>query len=401
MARIAQRKNGKWQAKIERVGWPGQSKTFQTKTDAEKWARATEREMDIGAFIKRDDAERTTFAVAAKRFESEVLPTKRGGAQDLMRLRRLVERFGQYSLASITSAMLAVYRDERLKAVSGQTVVHELGMMSRVFKACAMDWGIALPGGNPASLVRKPVVANARSRVFEPGEENLLMAALLGCKSPWPHAAAFLAIETAGRQSELLSLRWKEVDLVKRTARLRGVGGRVTKSGDEYRDVPLSSRAVELLASLPRITKNKVAPINQKKEVAITSGRVLPITQNALQLSFERALARGRQKHIHGLLEASLHAAGLDDAAIAAEVRALIYKKKNPLQLTVKLLAQFEKEDATLMDFHFHDLRHVATTRLAEKLQMHELMKCTGHKTSRMMSIYYHPKAEDLAIKLG
>lgn len=401
MANISQKTNGKWQAKIRRLGQPHQSKTFQTKTDAEKWSRAVEREMDIGAFIQRDDAERTTFKAAADRYESEVLPSKRGAVQDAMRLKRLVERFGKYSLASISSAMLAAYRDERIKAVSGQTVVHELGMMSRVFKACAMDWGIALPSGNPAALVRKPSVNNARQRVFEPGEENLLMTALLECKSPWPHAAAFLAIETAGRQSELLSLKWKEVDLIKRTARLRGVGGRVTKSGDEYRDVPLSSRAVQLLNSLPRITKKKVAPINQKKQVVSTSGRVLPITQNALQLSFERALARGRQKHIHGLLAAALGSAGLDAASIAAEIRALIYKKKKAKPITVNVLAELEKNDTTLLNFHFHDLRHVATSRLATKLQMHETMKITGHKTSRMMSLYYHPRAEDLALKLG
>ena len=69
--------------------------------------------------------------------------------------------------------------------------------------------------------------------------------------------------------------------------------------------------------------------------------------------------------------------------------------------MTVKLLAALEADDTTLVDFHFHDLRHVATSRLADKLQMHELMKVTGHKTSRMMSRYYHPKAEDLALKLA
>ena len=46
------------------------------------------------------------------------------------------------------------------------------------------------------------------------------------------------------------------------------------------------------------------------------------------------------------------------------------------------------------------NIRHEATSRLADKLQMHELMKVTGHKTSRMVSRYYHPRAEDLARKL-
>ncbi|MHB9102702.1 MAG: tyrosine-type recombinase/integrase [Sulfuricella sp.] len=52
-------------------------------------------------------------------------------------------------------------------------------------------------------------------------------------------------------------------------------------------------------------------------------------------------------------------------------------------------------------DLHFHDLRHEATSRLAEKLALHELMKVTGHKDTRMLAMYYHPRAEDLARKLG
>lgn len=56
---------------------------------------------------------------------------------------------------------------------------------------------------------------------------------------------------------------------------------------------------------------------------------------------------------------------------------------------------------ACIPDFRFHDLRHEATSRLAEKLQMHELGKVTGHKSPRMLMRYYHPRAEDLAKKLG
>lgn len=49
----------------------------------------------------------------------------------------------------------------------------------------------------------------------------------------------------------------------------------------------------------------------------------------------------------------------------------------------------------------FHDLRHEATSRLAEVLQMHELAKVTGHRDPRMLMRYYHPRATDLAKKLG
>jgi len=57
---------------------------------------------------------------------------------------------------------------------------------------------------------------------------------------------------------------------------------------------------------------------------------------------------------------------------------------------------------AGLNDLHFHDLRHTATSRLADKLpNLLELSAVTGHKSIQMLKRYYHPKAEELAKKLG
>lgn len=57
---------------------------------------------------------------------------------------------------------------------------------------------------------------------------------------------------------------------------------------------------------------------------------------------------------------------------------------------------------AELNDFHFHDLRHMAITRLAEKLpNLIELSAVSGHKSLAMLKRYYHPSAELLAQKLG
>ncbi len=49
----------------------------------------------------------------------------------------------------------------------------------------------------------------------------------------------------------------------------------------------------------------------------------------------------------------------------------------------------------------FHTCRHEAVTRLCARLPMHEAMRVSGHKTPSMLSRYYHPRAEDLAAKLG
>ena len=57
---------------------------------------------------------------------------------------------------------------------------------------------------------------------------------------------------------------------------------------------------------------------------------------------------------------------------------------------------------AKLDDFHFHDLRHMAITRMAERLpNVIELSAVSGHKSLTMLKRYYHPNPEALAEKLG
>ena len=57
---------------------------------------------------------------------------------------------------------------------------------------------------------------------------------------------------------------------------------------------------------------------------------------------------------------------------------------------------------ADLGDLHFHDLRHTAATRIASKLpNVIELAAVTGHTSLQMLKRYYHPRAHELAKKLG
>ena len=57
---------------------------------------------------------------------------------------------------------------------------------------------------------------------------------------------------------------------------------------------------------------------------------------------------------------------------------------------------------ASVHDLRFHDLRHTAATKLADKLpNVIELAAVTGHRSIQMLKRYYHPTAEALAVKLG
>ena len=60
------------------------------------------------------------------------------------------------------------------------------------------------------------------------------------------------------------------------------------------------------------------------------------------------------------------------------------------------------RRQAKVQDVRFHDLRHMAITRLAEKLpNLIELSAVSGHKSLAMLKRYYHPKPSELARKLG
>lgn len=60
------------------------------------------------------------------------------------------------------------------------------------------------------------------------------------------------------------------------------------------------------------------------------------------------------------------------------------------------------RNHAGVKNIRFHDLRHMAITRMANKLpNLIELSAVSGHKSLAMLKRYYHPNPEQLAKKLG
>lgn len=256
MASFRQR-NGKWQVRVIREGYPDQTKTFETKVDAEKWARSVESEIDKGQFANISEAQRTTLGDLIERYLVEVTPLMKGATEDTIRLKAIKRKpIARWSMANLSAARIATYRDERLKEVSAGTVIRELAYLSAIINHARREWGINVP--NPVQMVRKPQSPQARSRVLADEEVSKLLQALEpnGRRSHWTKPVVQLALATAMRRGELLSLRWEHIDLQGRTAFLPN-----TKNG-ESRTVPLSSVAVQVLAELPRHISGTVFPVN-------------------------------------------------------------------------------------------------------------------------------------------
>jgi len=254
MAAITKRGPYQWQVKIRRKGYPVQSKTFETYQDAAAWARTIENEMDRGVFVSRKEAEATTLAEALERYESEKTEHKKGSAQKKLRIKlfkrsELASRF----LATIRGTDVAKYRDRRLaEGMSPFTVNNELILLSNLFSVASKEWGFESLD-NPVSKVARPKLPKGRDRRLAHGEEEILLKHLPAGVRP----VVQFALETAARRGEILDIKWKDVDLARRAIRLQD-----TKNG-ESRDIPLSSKALEILKRQPRkLRDDRVFPIS-------------------------------------------------------------------------------------------------------------------------------------------
>ena len=242
MATFLKRGDLQWLTKIRRKSFPSQTKTFNTRIDAESWARQIENEMDRGSFLSRKEAENTTLLKSLERYKTEISILKKGHPQERNRIRQwkthsLSKRF----LASLRNSDFAKYRDDRLKSVSPTTVRLELAIISLLFEVSRKEWGME---GilNPVKSIRLPKPSEPRDRRISKQELELL---LQQTTSPYREIFQF-AIETGKRRGEISSMQWELVNLKKRTLSIPE-----TKTG-KSRIVPLSNVATGILTTIDR-----------------------------------------------------------------------------------------------------------------------------------------------------
>jgi integrase len=181
----------------------------------------------------------------------------KGATEDTIRLKAMMRKpIARWSMANLSASRIAAFRDERLKEVSAGTVIRELAYLSAIINHARREWGINML--NPVQMVRKPPSPQARARVLNDEEVARLLQALepVGRRSYWTKPAVQLALATAMRRGELLSLRWEHIDLQARSAFLPD-----TKNG-ETRTVPLSTAAVQVLVEMPKHISGVVIPVN-------------------------------------------------------------------------------------------------------------------------------------------
>lgn len=245
MATISKR-GKRWQAQVY-VRGTRRAQSFDSRSEAMAWAVRVEAELAGG----RDAVRGKTLRDAAESYLLSVAPRHRGERWERLRLALLLRTWSRADalLADLTDLDFAALRDARAAVVSAGTVLREMGLARAVLEHARLD--LRWISVNPMSDVRMPPQPPARRRRVGDDEIEAMLSALGYRRGDAPVllrqqvAIAFLlALETAMRSGEILSLRWGDV-------REKSVTIQQTKNGDA-RDVPLSPAARDLLALMPR-----------------------------------------------------------------------------------------------------------------------------------------------------
>jgi len=147
-------------------------------------------------------------------------------------------------LTEITPAMISAYKVvRRSEGVTPRTINYELTTMNHAYSLAVKEWEWVKD--NPVKRVRMERVNNTIERwLSEEEEERLLMA------SPqWLQDVIVFAIHTGLRQSELLDLKWSQLNLERRTMTIHK-----QKNGN-IDTLPLNATAMSVL-----IRKQQASP---------------------------------------------------------------------------------------------------------------------------------------------
>lgn len=230
------------------------SKIFDTKRDAMEWSIEQETLFSNGKETIGGYSVKNAF----ERYSEEVSPSKKGERWEVIRLKKLSrDKIAFLPIEKIERTDLEDWINRQ--TIGAGSIIRELNLIQAVMKQ-ARRW--KWTNANPFVDLEKPQAPSHRERLITEQEIALIADAkpnkrpdIQYSKSQQVPLIFLLALETAMRKGEILSLAWEHVHLDKKYAHLPE-----TKNG-KSRDVPLNKKAVKLLKQMIPKSEGRVFTI--------------------------------------------------------------------------------------------------------------------------------------------
>jgi integrase len=280
--------------------------------------------------FKKPASEDIPFAT----FADELLETyckqnKKSWRNDEQHLEKFKKFFKGDTLRSIGPEKVERYKAERKAEVTPSTVNRGLACLKTLFNK-AVEWGRL--DVSPVRNVKKFKEPKGRERILSPEEIRRLIAN--ACD--WLRPIIIVALNTGMRRNEILSLRWRNIDLVKLYISIED-----SKSG-KPRTIPINMAVYEALLALPH--ESEFVFYNSK------SNNHYVDTKTAFHATCKNAKSDTK-----------------------------------------------DENDKGIVGVRFHDLRHTAATKMIEAgVDLVTVSKILGHASIQMTMRYAHPTPENI-----
>jgi len=267
------RKRGNsWNAQVRISGWRSFTKTFQTKLDAKQWIVTLEKELKSKPLPEKN-IKNLKLKDLFNKYKFEILPKLKSHKIVTYKLNFLSRLWlGEIKVINLTKGHLEQFCKDRKLVVKDGTIKSELMLIKRIVKIATDKWNYGIPF-NAFYGIELPSPHKPRNRRATQEELSILIAHANKQRNTYISTIIQFAVETGMRRSEILKLKWIDVNLETRIASLYD-----TKNGDD-RHIPLTKTAVQLLSNLTQL-----------------SDFVFPISANCLRLAWERCRKKSNIK---------------------------------------------------------------------------------------------------------
>ncbi|MBZ0145035.1 MAG: site-specific integrase [Rhodocyclaceae bacterium] len=271
-----------YRAKVRLRGFAPESATFERRADAKAWAAKIETDMREGRHFGK--AKRHTFKELADAYEAAETKNLRSFSDRKKHLKYWREAFGADLLSDITVARIKKEKERLLNETtryttrvtgdvaidsrrvmgkrSGPTVNRYLATLSACFRYAVKveEW----MERNPCERVVREDENPGRVRFLSQEELPRLLDA---CRpNPDLYLAVLLSLTTGGRQSEIMFLRWPQIDFNRRVITLN----QGTTKNQDARSLPLVGEAFALMQERAKVRSLKddrvFPPVSEKAE---------------------------------------------------------------------------------------------------------------------------------------
>ncbi|QQG35391.1 MAG: site-specific integrase [Micavibrio aeruginosavorus] len=263
MAYIQERisKTGKksYRALIRMRGYSSVSATFPRKTDAVLWAKETETAMHQGKYFKSSESRKRTVADLVDRYLDRVRKDSEERHENLkFMLLWWKQEIGHCILSNLTKAIISEkidllaattwkLKNGTIKNISPARVNRYIAAFSHACTIAVNEWEWL--ESNPFQKISKLREPRGRTRFLDDDERARLLTECKKSKAQYLYPVVILALSTGSRQSEILGLKWKDIDFARKCIILHKTKNK------EKRVVPLSGHAYDLIKELSRVRR--------------------------------------------------------------------------------------------------------------------------------------------------